>query len=175
MALREIRVDEDPILGKVCKPVKEMTDRIRDLINDMYETMYAANGVGLAAPQVGILRRIFVVDIGDGVQYTCINPEITVIGEETQTGDEGCLSVPGKQGIVTRALKVHVEALNADFEPYAFDAEDLLARAMQHEYDHLDGILYTSKVEGELSDIEYDDEYDEEYDDEAAFDEELPE
>lgn len=165
MALRTIREIGDPILEKECKPLKAVTERTVDLINDMFETMYAANGVGLAAPQVGILRQLFVIDIGDGQRYICINPMVTPIGDETQTGDEGCLSVPGKQGIVTRAMKVHVEALDANMQPYAFDCEGLLARAMAHENDHLHGILYTSKVEGELEDVEYESLDEEEFED----------
>ena len=106
MAIRSIRTIGDPILEKKTKPVKEMTDRIKDLISDMFETMYEANGVGLAAPQVGILKQLFVVDIGDGKQYVAINPEITTLGEEMQTGEEGCLSVPGKEGLVTRPMRV---------------------------------------------------------------------
>ncbi len=101
MALRTIRIDGDPILEKECKPVRELTERTRELIQDMFETMYREQGVGLAAPQVGILKQIFVVDIGDGNRFVCINPELTPIGEELQTGEEGCLSIPGKQGIVT--------------------------------------------------------------------------
>lgn len=156
MALRSIRVIGDPILEKECKPLKEVTERTRDLVRDMLETMYDANGVGLAAPQVGILRQIFVVDVGDGKRYVCINPTVTPIGEETQSGEEGCLSVPNKQGVVTRAMRVHVEALDIDMKPYSFDAEGLLARAMAHENDHLHGILYTEKVEGELEEVSYD-------------------
>lgn len=155
MALRTIRIVGDPILEKDCKPLKAVSDRTRDLIMDMFETMYDANGVGLAAPQVGILRKLFVVDIGDGKRYVCINPTVTPVGDETQTGEEGCLSVPGKQGVVTRAMKVHVEAYDINMKPYSFDAEGLLARAMAHENDHLSGILYTSKVEGELEDVNY--------------------
>ena len=156
MALRTIRIEgEDDILTKQCKPVSKMTDRTKELISDMFETMYHANGVGLAAPQVGVLRQIFVVDIGDGKRFVCINPEVTPVGDEVQTGEEGCLSVPNKEGIVTRAMKVHVKALDINMKPYEFDAEGLLARAMQHENDHLAGIMYTSLVEGELEDVEY--------------------
>lgn len=162
MALRTVRIDGDPILLKECKPVKEMTDRLREFIHDMFETMYAESGVGLAAPQVGMLKQLFVVDIGDGVRYVCINPEITPIGEEMQVGEEGCLSVPGKQGVVSRAMRIHVKCKNESFEDVEFDAEGFLARAMQHENDHLHGILYTTKVEGELEDVEYE-ELQEEY------------
>ena len=155
MALRTIRVIGDPILEKECKPIKAVSDRTKELIMDMFETMYDANGVGLAAPQVGILRQLFVVDIGDGKRYVCINPTVTAIGEEEQTGEEGCLSVPGKEGVVTRPMKVHVKACDINMEPYEFDAEGLLARAMAHENDHLHGVLYTTKVEGELEDVTY--------------------
>lgn len=155
MALRTIRIDGDPILEKECKPVRELTERTRELIQDMFETMYREQGVGLAAPQVGILKQIFVVDIGDGNRFVCINPELTPIGEELQTGEEGCLSIPGKQGIVTRPMRVHVRARNEDFAAIEFDAEGFLARAMQHENDHLHGILYRIKAEGELEDVEY--------------------
>ncbi|MDD6282893.1 MAG: peptide deformylase [Oribacterium sp.] len=155
MALRTIRVIGDPILEKETKTVKEVTDKTKELIRDMFDTMYDANGVGLAAPQVGILRQIFVVDIGDGKRFVCINPEVTPLGDEVQTGEEGCLSVPDKQGIVTRPMKVHVKAMDINFQPYEFDAEGLLARAMAHENDHLHGIMYVSKVEGELEDVEY--------------------
>ena len=168
MALRTIRTIGDPILEKECKEIKTMTDRTRELAADMFETMYQANGVGLAAPQVGILKRLFVVDIGDGKRYACINPTVTAIGTETQTGDEGCLSVPGKEGVVTRAMRVHVEALDIDLKPYSFDAEGLLARAMAHENDHLNGILYTTKVEGELNDVNYEALEEEDYEDYEA-------
>lgn len=115
---------------------------------------------------MGILKRLFVVDIGDGKRYVCINPTVTPIGTELQTGDEGCLSVPGKEGVVTRAMRVHVEALDINLKPYSFDAEGLLARAMAHENDHLHGILYTTKVEGELNDVNYEPLEEEEYEDE---------
>ena len=121
----------------------------------MFDTMYDANGVGLAAPQVGILKQIFVVDIGDGKQYVAINPEITVVGEEVQTGEEGCLSVPGKEGVVTRPMHIKVKALDQNMKEYTLDASGFLARAFSHENDHLQGILYTEKVEGELEDVVY--------------------
>lgn len=155
MALRKIREIGDPILEKECRDIKETSDRLKELARDMFETMYSADGVGLAAPQVGILRKMFVVDIGDGKRFVCINPVVTQIGTEMQTGSEGCLSVPGKEGIVTRAMKVHVKARDINFQEYEFDAEGLLARAMQHENDHLHGIMYTTKVEGELTDVTY--------------------
>ena len=155
MAIRSIRTIGDSILEKKCKEIKEMTDKTRDLIQDMFETMYDANGVGLAAPQVGILKQLFVVDIGDGVRYVCINPKIEVVGEEEQCGEEGCLSVPGKEGKVTRPMNIHVEALDQNMKPFSLDVSGFLARAFCHEYDHLQGVLYTEKVEGELEDVQY--------------------
>lgn len=155
MAIRSIRTIGDAILEKKTKAVKEMTDRLKELISDMFDTMYDANGVGLAAPQVGILKQIFVVDIGDGKQYVAINPEITVVGEEVQTGEEGCLSVPGKEGVVTRPMHIQVKALDQNMKEYTLDASGFLARAFSHENDHLQGILYTEKVEGELEDVVY--------------------
>lgn len=149
MALRDIRKLGDPILGKKCKEITEMTPRIRDLIEDMYETMRSANGVGLAAPQVGILKRLVVIEIEEGETYTLINPKIT-FSEGEQTDYEGCLSVPGQNGVVTRPFHVICEALNENMEPVTIDAEELLARCICHELDHLDGILYVEKVEGEL-------------------------
>ena len=151
MALRNIRKEGDPILTKKCKEVTEMTARNRELIEDMIDTMYEANGVGLAAPQVGVLKRIVVIDVseeGDS-PIVLINPVITE-ADGTQTGGEGCLSVPGKSGIVTRANHVKVQALDENMEPFELEGTELLARAIQHELDHLEGILYTSKVEGEL-------------------------
>ena len=155
MAIRSIRTIGDAILEKKTKAVKEMTDRLKELISDMFDTMYDANGVGLAAPQVGILKQIFVVDIGDGKQYVAINPEITVVGEEVQTGEEGCLPVPGKEGVVTRPMHIKVKALDQNMKEYTLDASGFLARAFSHENDHLQGILYTEKVEGELEDVVY--------------------
>ena len=126
-----------------------MTPRIRELIEDMFETMYEGNGCGLAAPQVGILKQITVIDVEDGNQYVLINPEIL---EESgsQTGEEGCLSVPGYSGVVTRAQHVKVRALDENMEPFELEGEDLLARCILHECDHLHGHLFTEKVEGEL-------------------------
>ena len=153
MALRTIRVQGDPVLEKTCKPVKEMTPKIRELIEDMLDTMYEANGVGLAAPQVGILKRIVVIDIGDGNAYTLINPRI-IESDGTQTGDEGCLSLPGLQGTVTRPNHVICEAYNENMELFTVEGEELLARAICHELDHLDGILYKDKVEDGLYKVE---------------------
>lgn len=157
MAIRNIRVMGDRVLTKVCRPVEEMTDKISTLIGDMFDTMYDACGVGLAAPQVGILKRIVVIDVGDGDAYCLINPEI-VETSGRQTGDEGCLSVPGKAGQVTRPDHVVVRALNEHMEPIEVTGEGLLARAICHECEHLDGILYVEHVEGELHDVTYDEE-----------------
>lgn len=153
MALRNIREFGDPVLNKVCLPIKEMTDRNRELINDMFETMYEANGVGLAAPQVGVLKRVFVIDVTGEDPLVFINPEITE-ASGSQTGYEGCLSLPGKTGTVTRPQKVKAKAFDIDMNPFEIEAEDLLARAICHEYDHLEGHLYTEKLEGELLDNE---------------------
>ena len=153
MALRQIRIQGDAVLEKTCREVKEMTPRIRELIDDMLDTMYDANGVGLAGPQVGVLKRICVIDIGEG-PIVLINPVITASDGE-QTGDEGCLSLPGKAGQVTRPNHVNVRALNADMEAIEVEGEALLARALCHEIDHLDGHMYTEKVEGALHDVTY--------------------
>ena len=152
MAIRQIRTIGDEILRKQCKPVKEMTPRTAELIEDMFETMYEANGVGLAAPQVGILRQLVVIDVDDGNQYVLINPEILET-EGSQTGSEGCLSVPGKSGTVTRPMHVKVKALNEKLEPYELEGDGLLARAICHEIAHLRGELYVDIVEGELVDV----------------------
>ena len=144
MALRTIRVQGDPILNKVCRPITEVTPKIRTLAEDMIETMYEANGVGLAAPQVGILKRIVVIDVGDG-PIVLINPEILET-EGSQTGDEGCLSLPGKAGVVTRPNYVKVRALDENMVERELEGTELLARAFQHENDHLDGILYIDKA-----------------------------
>lgn len=153
MALRNIREFGDPVLNKSCLPVKEMTDRNKELISDMFETMYEANGVGLAAPQVGVLKRIFVIDTTGEDPLVFINPEITE-ASGSQTGYEGCLSLPGKTGTVTRPAKVKAKALDIDMKPFEIEAEGLLARAICHEFDHLEGHLYTEKLEGELLDNE---------------------
>lgn len=152
MALRTIRTEGDPILNKVCKPVKEMTDRTRELIEDMFDTMYDGNGVGLAANQVGILKQIVVIDVEDGNQYVLINPEI-ISEEGTQTGQEGCLSVPEMSGTVTRPQKVTVRAFDENMQEFELTGEDLLARAICHECDHLKGRLYTELVEGDLHNV----------------------
>ena len=155
MAVRQIRVIGDEILNKKCKPVKEMTDRTKELIEDMFETMYEANGVGLAAPQVGILKRIVVIDVGEG-PIVMINPEI-IESDGEQTGDEGCLSVPGKAGQVTRPNYVKARFMGEDMNEYEIEGEELLARCICHELDHLDGHLYVEKVEGALHDVTYED------------------
>ena len=150
MALRTIRIMGDEVLTKVCREVKKVTPRISELIDDMLETMYDACGVGLAAPQVGVLRRILVIDVGEG-PIVMINPEILETSG-SQTGQEGCLSVPGKCGQVTRAEHVKAKALNENMEEYEIEADGLLARCILHECDHLDGKLYVDLVEGELQD-----------------------
>lgn len=153
MALRNIRTMGDECLNKVCKEVKEINDRTKILIEDMIDTMYEANGVGLAAPQVGILKRIVVIDIGEG-PIVMINPTILETSGE-QTGEEGCLSVPNKAGIVTRPNYVKARAFNENMEEYEIEGTELLARAICHELDHLDGHLYVEKVEGDLMEARY--------------------
>lgn len=158
MALRKIRVQGDPILNKKCRPVEEMTPKIQELIDDMFDTMYEEMGVGLAAPQVGVLKRIVVIDT-DGSPRAYINPEILETSGE-QTGDEGCLSVPGMAGQVTRPDWVKVKALDENMEEFILEGTALLARAICHELDHLDGKLYTDLVEGDLhsTNAEYEEE-----------------
>ena len=149
MAIREIRVVGDRVLTKKCRPVEKMTPRISELIDDMFDTMYEANGVGLAAPQVGILKRIVVMDV-DGTPHLLINPEILETSG-SQTGAEGCLSLPGKSGTVTRPNYVKVRALDRDMQPFELEGTELLARCICHECDHLDGHMYTELVEGRTS------------------------
>lgn len=156
MAIRKIRIMGDTVLEKKCKPVTEMTDRTRMLIDDMIDTMYDGNGVGLAANQVGILKRIVVIDTTGENLYVLINPEILEVSG-SQTGQEGCLSLPGKAGVVTRPNYVKVKALDENLEEYILEGTELLARAICHECDHLDGMMYVSKVEGELTDVTEDD------------------
>lgn len=153
MALRTIRIQGDPVLTKKCREITEMTPKLMTLIEDMLDTMYEANGVGLAAPQVGILKRIVVIDVGEG-PIVMINPEIVESAGE-QTGDEGCLSLPGKAGVVTRPNYVRARALDENMEEYEIEGTELLARAICHELDHLDGHMYTEKVEGALHDVNY--------------------
>lgn len=172
MALRTIRETGDPILRKISKPVKEITPRIKELIDDLIENMHAAEGVGLAAVQVGILKRIAVVWVpgpdaeeeseeetdplthSDGKEIVMINPVWEKIGEETQCGSEGCLSVPGKYGKVTRPEHILLHAYDQDMNYYELEAKGLLARAICHECDHMEGILYTDKVEDGLYDVQ---------------------
>lgn len=160
MAIRNIREIGEEVLNKKCKEVTEMTPRIKELIGDMLETMYEANGVGLAAPQVGILKRIVVIDVTGEDPYILINPRIVESSGE-QTGQEGCLSVPGKSGVVTRPNYVKAVALDVNMKPFELEGTELLARAICHELDHLDGHLYVEKVEGELMDVTYEDDEEE--------------
>ena len=153
MAIRNIREMGDPVLHKTCKPVTEVTERIAELIEDMFETMYDADGVGLAAPQVGILKRIVVIDVTGEDPILLINPVIIETSGE-QTGNEGCLSLPGKTGVVTRPNYVKVRAYDEEMKPFEIEGTELLARAFCHEIDHLDGHLYVEKVEGELMSTE---------------------
>lgn len=149
MAIRNIREIGDPVLNKNCKEVTEVTKRTKDLIQDMFDTMYDAEGVGLAASQVGILKRIVVVDVTGEDPVLLINPVIMETSGE-QTGNEGCLSVPGKTGVVTRPNYVKVKAYDENLQPFEIEGTELLARAFCHEIEHLDGHLYVEKVEGEL-------------------------
>ncbi len=160
MAIRKIREIGDEVLTKQSKEVKLLTPRVAILIEDMIDTMYEANGVGLAAPQVGVLKQVVVIDVGEG-PIVLINPEIL---EESgsQTGDEGCLSVPGKNGTVTRPDYVKVKALNEKMKECVYEGEGLFARAVCHEVDHLKGKLYVEMVEGELREVSYEDEDEEE-------------
>lgn len=158
MALRTIRIQGDPVLTKNCRQITEITPRIRELAEDMLETMYEANGVGLAAPQVGILKRIVVIDVGEG-PIVMINPVILETSGE-QTGDEGCLSLPGKSGTVTRPNYVKARAFDLNMEEFEIEGTELLARAICHELDHLDGHMYTEKVIGPLREVTYEEEED---------------
>ena len=153
MALRTIRIQGDPVLEKKCREITEMTPKLKTLIEDMLDTMYDAMGVGLAAPQVGILKRVVVIDVGEG-PIVMINPEMIETSGE-QTGDEGCLSLPGKAGCVTRPNYVKARFLGEDMQEYEIEGEELLARAICHELDHLDGHMYTEKVEGPLHEVKY--------------------
>lgn len=156
MAIRQIRIMGDEKLEKVCRPVTEMTDRTKELIQDMLDTMYDACGVGLAAPQVGILKRIAVIDVGEG-PVILINPELVETSGE-QTGQEGCLSLPGQAGIVTRPNYAKVRALDENMQEIEVEGEELMARALCHELEHLDGIMYVRHVEGNLFDVGDDEE-----------------
>ena len=165
MAIRKIRVIGDPVLGKKCKPVKKITDGTVTLIEDMFDTMYEAMGVGLAAPQVGILRRICVIDVMDDDPIVLINPEIVETSGE-QTDDEGCLSVPGKCASVTRPDHVVVRSLNLDMEEVTYMGDGLKARCILHEMDHLDGILYGERASEPYRDVENDPEEEGEWEEE---------
>lgn len=144
MAIRNIVKVGDPVLSKKCRTVEKIDDRIIALLDDMIDTLYDSNGVGLAAPQVGVLKRIAVIDIGDGL-IELINPEI-VAEEGTQNDLEGCLSLPGKWGYVERPNKVTVRAMDRNGDEYEYEGEGLLARAFCHEIEHLDGVLFSSHV-----------------------------
>ena len=150
MALRQILLDGDETLRKVSREVTQFDDRLQALIDDMIQTMYANNGVGLAAPQVGVLRRIFVADIKDGNEpLVAINPRI-VETEGCQIGSEGCLSIPGRFGDVERPASLVMEAQDAEGKPYRLETEDFMTVVICHEYDHLDGVLFRDKVKGDL-------------------------
>lgn len=148
MSIRKLRYMGDPVLREKAAPVAEVTEEIRTLIADMFDTMYAEEGVGLAAPQVGVGHRVIVVDPRDeDVQpFALINPEIVHLGDELVRDEEGCLSIPGLKEIVERPATVRVEAVTGEGEPVVIDAEGLLARILQHEVDHLDGILFLDRV-----------------------------
>ena len=148
MALRKMVYIEDELLRKKSRPVEKFDEKLHKLLDDMAETMYHTNGVGLAAPQVGILKRVVVVDIGDGL-IEMINPEI-IHSEGEQTGPEGCLSVPGRSGVVTRPNVVTVSYQDRNGDEYEATAEGFLARAFCHEIDHLDGVVYVDKMEREI-------------------------
>ncbi len=151
MALRQIRIQGDPVLNKICKEVKEVTPRTLELIGDMLDTMYEANGVGLAAPQVGILKRIVVIDTTGEDPVVMINPRI-IEADGEQTGYEGCLSVPGVSGKVTRPNRVKAVYYDEQLNLKEIEGTELMARAICHEIEHLDGHMYTEKVIGELVD-----------------------
>lgn len=150
MALREIRVLGAKILRERAAPVDSVTDETRQLVRDMFDTMYEAEGIGLAAPQVGVSERVLVVDVpdedGNGRAHALVNPVISEVGRATARGSEGCLSLPGLEELVTRPMRVTVEGLSPDGEPVRIEAEGLLGRALQHEVDHLDGILFIDRL-----------------------------
>ena len=158
MAIREIRKKGDPCLEKVCHPVTEFNERLHLLLDDMRETLEESGGVGLAAPQVGILRRVVVVDAGDE-DIELVNPEVVEVSEETQTGLEGCLSLPGKYGIVTRPEHVVVRAQDRNGDWYEYEGDDIVARCFLHEIDHLDGILFTDRATHMYTDEEMEELY----------------
>lgn len=153
MAILNIRTEGDPILRKKARPVRAVTPKIRQLLDDMLETMYDDMGVGIAGPQVGKLRRLITVDVGEG-PYKMVNPEILWQSEETQLDVEGCLSVPNFNGVVVRPQKVRVRYWDENQETREVEAEGLFARCLCHEIDHLDGILFRDRVEMEI-DLEH--------------------
>lgn len=154
MALRNIREIGDPVLNKKCREVTEVTNNVKILIEDMLDTMYETNGVGLAAPQVGILKRIVVIDISEegNEPLILINPVI-IETSGSQCGQEGCLSVPNKCADVTRPMNVKIRAFDEEMNEFEMEGEGLLARAFCHEIDHLDGILYVEKAEGPIKTV----------------------
>ena len=152
MGMRKILTDKEPSLHKVCKPVTKFDWRLHKLLDDMAETLEEANGVGLAAPQVGILRRVVIVDTGDGI-LELVNPTLVETSGE-QTGAEGCLSVPGRYGLVTRPNYAKVSAQDRDGNWFEAEGEELIARCFCHELDHLDGILYTQVMDRYLTEEE---------------------
>lgn len=163
MAIRNIRKFGDDVLNKQCRTITEMSTRLNVLIDDMFDTMYEADGVGLAAPQVGVLKNVVVIDISidRNEPIVLINPEI-ILEDGSQTGDEACLSLPGKAGTVERPQYVKVKALDRNMEPIEYEGSGLLARAFCHEIDHLNGLLYTGRIIGELHDSVTDEEDDNE-------------
>ena len=156
MAVREVIIYPDPILRNKNTEVTTFDEDLKKLTDDMFDTMYEFEGIGLAGPQIAVNKRIVVIDIGDG-PLVMLNPEI-IDKKGSQTGDEGCLSVPGKSGQVTRPNYVKVKALDENMEEVIYEGEGLLARAFCHEIDHLDGHLYVEKVEGELHEVTYEEE-----------------
>ena len=160
MALRNIRIQGDPILTKECRKIDKMTPKIKQLIQDMFDTMYDAYGVGLAAPQVGILKQVVVIDTTGEDPHVLINPEI-IETSGSQTGDEGCLSLPGMSGTVTRPNYVKVKAFDENMEEITLEGTELLARAICHETDHLHGKMYTELVDGELRRTNYEEDEEE--------------
>ena len=151
MAIRKIVKDGEPVLLKTCKPVEKFNDRLHELLDDMKETMYDAEGLGLAAPQVGIIRRVVVIDVGEGF-IELVNPEILEMSEETVRGAEGCLSFPGIYGYVTRPKTVKFKAQNRFGEWYEMEVSDLFARCVCHECNHLDGIVLPMNIEEYIED-----------------------
>ena len=153
MALRNIVTVGDPVLTKVCRPVTKFDDRLSQLIDDMIETLHDANGAGLAAPQIGVLRRVVIVNT-EGEDWELVNPEIVEVSEEEQTGIEGCLSLPGRWGIVTRPYTVRVRAQDRDGATFEVEDEDITARCFCHEIEHLDGHLFSEHCDRLLTDEE---------------------